>query len=94
MYTYSMNYIPGHVILPIILLEETVCLAQLFVKLVRNAIKSKFIYNDWGIAFDGGSRSFDNDYARNVVIFGVDNSYHLIGIIEKNNFLILGEGLT
>ena len=46
MYTYSMNYIPGHVILPIILLEETVCLAQLFVKLVRNAIKSKFIYND------------------------------------------------
>ena len=74
MYTYSMNYIPGHVILAIILLEETVCLAQLFVKLVRNAIKSKFIYNDWGIAFDGGSRSFDNDYARNVVIFGVDNS--------------------
>ena len=74
MYTYSMNYIPGHVILPIILLEETVFLAQLFVKLVRNAIKSKFIYNDWGIAFDGGSRSFDNDYARNVVIFGVNSS--------------------
>ena len=39
------------------------------VKSVRNTIKSKFIYNRRGIAFDGeGSRCFGNDYAGNVVI--------------------------
>ena len=43
--------------------------------LVRIAIKSKLTYNDQGTAFDGeGSWSFDNGYARNVVIFDVDNS--------------------
>ena len=43
--------------------------------LVRNAIKNKFTYNDLGIAFDGeGLWNFDNDFVRNVVIFGVDNS--------------------
>ena len=42
------------------------------VKLVRNAIKSKFTYNDQEIAFDGErSWSFHDDFARNVVIFGV-----------------------
>ena len=45
------------------------------VKLVRNAIKSKFLYIGRGAAFDGESSwSFGNDYARNVVIFGADNS--------------------
>ena len=45
------------------------------VKLVRNTIKSKFTYIRQGIAFDGKCYwSFDNDYARNVVIFGFDNS--------------------
>ena len=45
------------------------------VKLVRNAIKSKFIYNGYRIAFVGeGSWIFDNDLARNVAIFVVDNS--------------------
>ena len=34
------------------------------IKLTRNAIKSEFVYNCQGIAFDGaGSRSFDNDFA-------------------------------
>ena len=43
------------------------------VRFVKNAIKTKFIYEGWGIAFDGeGSWSFDNEFARNVVIFGVD----------------------
>ena len=49
------------------------------VKLVENAIKSKFTRNGQGIAFDGkGSWSFGNDFARNVINFGVDNSssYH------------------
>ena len=36
-------------------------------------------YSSYGIAFDGnGEWSFDNGYARNIVIFGVNNSssYH------------------
>ena len=39
-----------------------------------------------------GSRNFDNDFARNVIIFGVDNgsSYHSDN--RKNNFSILDEG--
>ena len=45
------------------------------VKLIRNAIKSKFTYNDGGIVFDGeGSWSFSNDIPTNVIIFGVDNT--------------------
>ena len=62
------------------------------VKLLRNKIKSEFAYNGRGIAFDGeGSWSFDDDFARNVVIFGVDNSssYHTDNL--KNNFLALDE---
>ena len=44
-------------------------------ELAKNAIQSKFIYNDQGKAFDGkGSWNFDNDFTRNVVIFGVNNS--------------------
>ena len=45
------------------------------VKLVRNPVKSKFNYNSRGIAFDGEDlSSFDNDFARNVVTLGIDNS--------------------
>ena len=57
--------------------------------------KSKFNYNGRGIAFDGeGSWSFDHDFARNVVIFGVDNSSSSHTDNQKNNFLVLGEGPT
>ena len=45
------------------------------VKLTINAIKSKFIFNGWGIAFDGESSwNFGDDFARNVVVFGVNKS--------------------
>ena len=65
------------------------------VKLERNAIKSKFTYNGRGIAFDGeGSWSFGNDFARNVVVFGVDNSSSSHTDNRKHNFLVLGEGPT
>ena len=40
------------------------------------------------------SWSFDNDFARNVIIFGNDNSSSYDSHNHKNNFLILGEGLT
>ena len=46
--------------------------------------KSKYIYIDYGIGFDGaGKWSFDNDFARNVVILAVDNhsSSHIIVIM-------------
>lgn len=45
------------------------------VKLTRNAIKWKFVYNGSGIPFnETGSWSFRNDFDRNNVIFAVDNS--------------------
>ena len=35
----------------------------------------KVVYSGYGIAFDGkGEWGFGNDLARNVIIFGVDNS--------------------
>ena len=45
------------------------------VKLVRNTDKSNFTDNIWGIACDGEDMwSFGNNFARNVVIFGLDNT--------------------
>ena len=42
---------------------------------VKHSDKEKYVYSGYGIAFDGqGEGSFDNDYARNIIIFGVDNS--------------------
>ena len=62
-------------------------------KLTRNAIKSKFTYKVWGIAFYGESSwDFGNDFARIVVIFGVDNNSPSHTDNQKNNFLVLGEG--
>ena len=64
------------------------------VKSLRNAIKSKFSCNGWGTGFDGGLWSFDNDFARNVIIFGADNSSSSHTDNQKNKFLVLGEGHT
>ena len=65
------------------------------VKLVRNTVESIFTYNGLGIVFDGKcSWSFGNDFARNVVIFVVDNSSSSHTHNRKNNFLVLGEGPT
>ena len=42
---------------------------------VINSDKENYIYNGYGITFDSaGSWSFDNDFARDVIIFGVHNS--------------------
>ena len=65
------------------------------VKLVRNTIKSRFNYNGQRIAFVGKSLwSFGSNFARNVVIFGIDNSSPSDTDNLKNNFLVLGEGPT
>ena len=60
---------------------------------VKNSDKEKYVYSRYGITLDsGGSWSFCNDLARNVIIFGVDNSSSSHSDNRKNNFLILGEG--
>ena len=43
--------------------------------IVKNSDEKKWVCSGYGIAFDGkGEFIFGNDYARNVIIFGVDNS--------------------
>ena len=63
--------------------------------IVKNSDKGKWVYTGYEIAFDrAGSWSFENKFARNVVIFGVDNSSSYHADNRKNNFLVLGEGPT
>ena len=60
-----------------------------------NSDKKKYVYSGYGITFDNaGSWSFGNDFARNIIIFGVDNSSSSHSDNHKKNFLILGEGTT
>ena len=60
---------------------------------VKNSDEEKHVYNGYGATFDSaGSWSFDNDFARNVIIFGVDISSSSHSDNRKNNFLILDEG--
>ena len=55
-------------------------------------IKKSMCIVDMNITFDStGSWSFGNDFAKNVVIFGVDNSSSCHADNHKNNFLILSE---
>ena len=53
------------------------------------------MHSGYGIASDGkGEWSFGNDFARNVIILGVDNSSSSHTYNLKNDFLILVEGDT
>ena len=61
----------------------------------KNNDKEKYIYSRYGITFDSaGWWCFDNDFARNLIIFGVDNSSSSHSDNHKNNILILDEGPT
>ena len=63
--------------------------------IVENSNKEQYVYSGYGIAFDGKvSWSFGNDFARNVIIIGVDNSSSSHSDNQKNDFLILGEAGT
>ena len=43
--------------------------------IVKNSDREKQVYSGYGITFDSaGSWSFGDDFAENIVIFGVDNS--------------------
>ena len=63
--------------------------------IVKNNDKEKYVHSRYGIAFDGKVEwSFGKNSARNVIIFGIDNSSSShIGNL-KNDLLILGEGRT
>ena len=53
------------------------------------------MYSGYGIAFDWkGLWSFNDDFARNSIVFGVDNSSSSHTDNLKNDFLILSEGDT
>ena len=41
-----------------------------------------------------GPQSFENHFARNVIVFGIDNSSSSHSDNHKNNFLILSDGTT
>ena len=58
-------------------------------------IKKSVYIVGYGITFDSvGSWKLDNDFARNVIIFGADNSSSSHADNCKNNFLLLGEAPT
>ena len=62
---------------------------------IKNSDKEKWVYSGYGIAFNGRDLcNFGNDLARNVVIFGVDNSTSTHADTGKNNFLMIGVGPT
>ena len=43
--------------------------------IVKNSDKEKYVYSRFGITFESaGPRCYSNGTARNVIIFGVDNS--------------------
>ena len=63
------------------------------INIAKNNDKSKWSCSGYGIAFDGKSYwNFGNDSARNVVIFGVENSSLSHTDNCKNDFLLLDEG--
>ena len=58
---------------------------------VKNSDKEKYVYSGYGITFDsGGSWSSGNDFVRNVIIFGVDDSSSTHSDNCNNDFIILG----
>ena len=63
--------------------------------IIKNNDKEKYVYSGYGTAYDAkGKWSFGNDYARNIVIFGVVNSSSSHADNPKNDLIILGNGPT
>ena len=56
--------------------------------IVKISNKEKYVYSGYRITFDSASSwSFDDDFTRNVIIFGVDNSSSSHSDNHKKNFL-------
>ena len=63
--------------------------------MVKGNDKEKYAYSGYGTAFnEKGSWSFNNDFARNFIVFGDDNGSSSHAENFRNNVLILGEGDT
>ena len=63
--------------------------------IMKSIDKENYVHSGYGITFDSqGFWIFDNDTARNVIIFSVDNTSKSHSDNRKNNFMILGKGLT
>ena len=63
--------------------------------IVKNSDNEKCVYSRFGIILDSaGSWSFENDFVKNDIIFGIDNSPSSHFEDCKNYFLILSEGPT
>ena len=63
--------------------------------IVKNSDKEKYVYSGYVIAVDRRDEwSFGSNYARNIIISGVDNSSSSHTDNLTNIFLILGEGYT
>ena len=63
--------------------------------IVKNNDKEMYVYSGYRITFDsGGSWSFDNDTARNIMIVSVDSSSSSHVDHRKNNVLILSLSST
>ena len=63
--------------------------------IVKNSDKEKYVYSGYVIAIDRRDEwSFGSNYARNIMISGVDNSSSSHTDNLTNIFLILGEGYT
>ena len=63
--------------------------------ILKDSDKEKCIYKGQGITFDSGdSWRFGNDFARNIIIFCVDNSSSSHSDNDKKHFLALGQVLT
>ena len=88
---YDLNYWPK---LPLRNFTLKECLFGA-TNIVKNSDREKYVYSGYRIEFDGkGSWSFSDDFARNVIIFGVDNSSSSHTVSIRNDFLILGGGDT
>ena len=63
--------------------------------ILKNSDKEMWVYTGYGIAFDEAcSWNISNDFARNVKLFGINNSSSSHTDIRKKKFLVLGEGRT
>ena len=55
--------------------------------IAKSIDKEEWVFSGFGIVLDGtGSWNFGNDYARNVLIVGVDNSFSFHTENLKNHF--------
>ena len=60
--------------------------------IVKNSDKEKYVYSGYGMKLDNaGSQSFDNNFAKNIILLGVHKSSSSHSENWKNNFLVLGE---